>query len=208
MSLYKYTCEEFIEHTFSKEPTPGGGSVASFTGALGIALGGMVCNLTAGKKKYAMYEDDIQRITKRADALKERFIDMMNEDAENFLPLSKAYSLPTATEAEKRYKEEELERCLKIATKTPINIVENAYECIALFEELSIKGSILAVSDVGCGIALVRSVLAMGWLNVMTNLNMIKDEEYVGKVKAKIAPLVESGVKKCDKIYTDVLKAI
>lgn len=208
MSFYKNTCEDFTNKVFSKDPAPGGGGVAALAGALGIALGGMVCNLTAGKKKYAMYEEDIQRIIKEAEALKVRFLNMMDEDAENFVPLSQAYSLPAGTDEEKAFKEEELDRCLKVAITTPIDIIEKAYESIALFEELAIKGSKLALSDVGCGIALIRSALSMGWLNALINLNMIKDEEYVNNMKNKVLPLVEKGIEKCDKIYVDVLNAI
>ena len=102
---------------------------------------------------------------------------MMDEDAENFVPLSQAYSLPAGTDEEKAFKEKELDRCLKVAITTPIDIIEKAYESIALFEELAIKGSKLALSDVGCGIALIRSALSMGWLNALINLNMIKDAE-------------------------------
>ena len=47
---------EFIEKLSSKSPTPGGGGVSALIGSLGTALGGMVCNLTIGKKKYEIYE--------------------------------------------------------------------------------------------------------------------------------------------------------
>ncbi len=73
-------------------------------GALGVALGGMVCNLTTGKKKYAEYEEDIQRIMKDAEGLKNKLMAMIDQDAENFLPLSKAYGLPKETEEEKKLK--------------------------------------------------------------------------------------------------------
>lgn len=208
MSFYKNTCEEFTNKTFSKDPAPGGGGVAALAGALGIALGGMVCNLTAGKKKYEMYEEDIQRIIKDTEVLKDRFLKMMDEDAENFVPLSKAYSLPVGTDEEKAYKEKELDRCLKIAMTTPIDTIECAYKSIELFEELAIKGTKLALSDVGCGATLIRSTLSMGLLNVVANLNMIKDEEYVRNIKAEIYPLVEKGIEKCDKIFVDVLNTI
>lgn len=208
MSLSKYTCEEFIDRAFSKRPTPGGGSAAALAGALAVALGGMVCNLTTGKKKYAMYEEDIQRIIKEAESYKKCFLNMMDDDALNFLPLSEAYSLPSETDEEKAYKGKELQRCLVLATETPIRIVQCACECVEIFEVLAVKGSLLALSDVGCGIALLRSVVAMGWLNVVTNLNMMNDEKYVTSVKDKLIPMVESAVKRCDKIYTDVLNTI
>ena len=151
---------------FSKEPVPGGGGVSAIVGALGVALGGMVCNLTTGKKKYAEYEEDIQRIMKDAEVLKNQLMDMIDQDAENFLPLSKAYGLPRETEEEKAYKAQVMEDCLKVACSVPIDIVKTAFEAIKLHEELAVKGSKLALSDVGVGVALLRSAILGGWLNV------------------------------------------
>ncbi|HET9532105.1 MAG TPA: cyclodeaminase/cyclohydrolase family protein, partial [Blastocatellia bacterium] len=37
-------------------PSPGGGSVSAYCGALAASLGQMVCNLTIGKKKYEQAE--------------------------------------------------------------------------------------------------------------------------------------------------------
>ena len=75
MKYAQMGCDKFVDETFSKAAVPGGGGVAALVGALGVALGGMVCNLTTGKKAYAQYEEDIQRIMKEADALK---VKMMN----------------------------------------------------------------------------------------------------------------------------------
>ena len=49
---------EYLEALASKAPTPGGGSAAAVYGAIGTALGEMVGNLTSGKKKFAIYEED------------------------------------------------------------------------------------------------------------------------------------------------------
>ena len=51
MAIVQWSCEKFVDETFSRAPAPGGGGVAAMAGALGAALAGMVCNLTSGKKK-------------------------------------------------------------------------------------------------------------------------------------------------------------
>ena len=68
-NIPQWSCEKFADETFSSAPVPGGGGVAALVGSIGAALAGMVCNLTTGKKKYAQYEPDIQRITGEARAL-------------------------------------------------------------------------------------------------------------------------------------------
>ena len=199
---------EFTDATFSKDPVPGGGGVSALAGALGTALGGMVCNLTTGKKKYAQYEDDIQRIMKEANEIKDSLIGMIDQDAENFLPLSKAYGLPTGTEEEKAHKAEVMEKCLKVACSVPVDIVKTSYKVIALMKELSVKGSSLALSDVGVGVTLLRGAITGGWLNVVININSIKDAEYVKQIREEVEPLVTDGMKKCDEIYMNVWKTL
>ena len=109
------SCIGFVDVLASKAPVPGGGGAAALVGAIGMALGSMVCNLTTGKKKYAQYEEAIQEILVKAGKLQEELLSMIDKDAEGFYPLSKAYGLPTSTEEEKQYKAETMEKCLKVA---------------------------------------------------------------------------------------------
>ena len=205
MKLVQASCVGFVDETFSKAPVPGGGGVAALAGALGTALGGMVCNLTTGKKKYAQYEEDIQRIMKEAEALKNRLLELIDEDAQNFFPLSKAYGLPKNTEEEKKIKEETLQKCLKVAIQGPVDIMKVCHDAIKLQEELVDKGSMLAISDVGCGVLLLKGAMQSGWLNVVVNLNSITDEKYVADLRAELVPLMDEGCRICDEVYEKVL---
>ena len=135
------SCIGFVDVLASKAPVPGGGGAAALVGAIGMALGSMVCNLTTGKKKYAQYEEDIQAILGKAKTLQDQLLEMIDKDAEGFFPLSQAYGLPANTDEEKAAKEVELERCLKLACEVPFKIVELCNESIKLHEELVDKGS-------------------------------------------------------------------
>ena len=207
-NIPEWSCDKFVSETFSKAPVPGGGGVAALVGAIGDALAGMVCNLTTGKKKYAEYEDDIQRIMKDADALRAELLSQIDKDAENFYPLSQCYGLPAETEEEKAIKEEKMQACLKVAITAPIDIVKLSYKAIKLHEELTVKGSKLAVSDVGCGVVCLKAALQSGWLNVLIDLKAIHDEEYVAKVNAELLPLVKEGSKLADEIYENVVSQL
>ncbi len=208
MKYAEVSCTKFVDETFSKAPVPGGGGVASLVGALGVALGGMVCNLTTGKKKYAQYEEDIQRIMKEAEGLKQTMMGMIDQDAENFLPLSKAYGLPTSTDEEKAHKEEVMQAALKVAIQVPIDIVKISFQAIRLHQELADKGSKLAISDVGCGVLCLKGAMMSGWLNVVINLSSIHDEAYVSQVKDELLPMLDEGQKICDEVYDKVLNIL
>ena len=202
------SCVDFVEVLASKAAVPGGGGAAALAGAIGLALGSMVCNLTTGKKKYAQYEEAIQEILVKAGKLQEELLSMIDKDAEGFYPLSKAYGLPTSTEEEKKYKAETMEKCLKVACEVPMNIVRLCYESIKLHEELVDKGSKLAISDVGCGVQCLRAAILSAQLNVIINVNSMKDREYAEKIDKECNQLVEDGVKICDEVYKKVLVAL
>lgn len=203
-NIPQWSCEKFVDETFSKAPVPGGGGVAALVGSIGVALAGMVCNLTTGKKKYAEYEEDIQRIIKEAETLKADLLALIDKDAENFLPLSKCYGLPAETEEEKAIKEQKMQEALLVAISAPIEIVRISYEAIKLHEELAEKGSKLAVSDVGCGVVALKAAMQSGWLNVMINLKSIHDEAYVKSVEDELLPKIAEGEKLADAIYENV----
>ena len=201
-------CVDFVDVLASKAAVPGGGGAAALAGAIGMALGSMVCNLTTGKKKYAQYEEAIQEILVKAGKLQEELLSMIDKDAEGFYPLSKAYGLPTSTEEEIQYKDETMEKCLKVACEVPMNIVRLCHDSIKLHEELVDKGSKLAISDVGCGVQCLRAAILSAQLNVIINVNSMKDREYAQKIDRECNQLVEDGVKICDEVYKKVLVAL
>lgn len=199
MDLNTTSVSQFAEDTFSKAPVPGGGGVAAVVGSLGAGLGGMVCNLTAGKKKYAEFEEDIQRILPLLKALMENLRHLAEQDADNFAPLAACYALPAGPE-----KDEKMQAALKVAIQAPIDIMKQSYEAILLIDELKEKSSSLVLSDVGCGVLCLSAALQMGWLNVKINLNSITDEAYCEALKKDLFPLLEKGPKLAANVYAFV----
>ena len=199
---------EFVEKLSSKSPTPGGGGASSLVGAIGVALCSMVCSLTIGKKKYEEYESEILEILEKTNKLQNRLLELIKEDEENFLPLSKAYSLKANTEEEKKIKEETMEKCLKLASKAPLEVLKISYEAIKLHERILGKTTILVISDIGVGISSLRASLLSAKLNILININSIKDEDYKQQIKNEIDEIVNDGIKICDRVYDEVLSII
>lgn len=204
MKIANKSCIEFVDELSSKSAVPGGGGAAALVGSIGVALGSMVCNLTIGKKKYAEHEESVKIILQRAKNLEKQLLDMIDEDAECFLPLSKAYGLPSSTEEEKKIKNDIMQEALKSACEVPIKVVKVCYDAIKLHEDLVDKGSKLAISDIGVGVQCLRASILSAQLNVLINVNYIKDIDYVNKVRKEVDKLVENGVKVCDEVYRKV----
>ncbi|HHV99892.1 MAG TPA: cyclodeaminase/cyclohydrolase family protein [Clostridiaceae bacterium] len=198
------SCIEFVKMLSSKAPVPGGGGASALVGALGVALGSMVCNLTLGKKKYEAVEEDIKRVLNKAEELQQSLLQLVERDAEVFEPLSKAYGLPKNTEEEKKTREEVMESALKLACSVPMEIMEKCMEAIALHEELADKGTKIAISDVGVGVLFCRSALEGASLNVFINTKLMKDREYAEMMNEKADKMLSEGIGRANAVYAAV----
>ncbi len=198
------SCNEFIEDLASKAPVPGGGGASALVGALGMALGSMVGNLTLGKKKYADVEADIQDLLVRSAALTERLKALVAQDAEAFYPLSQAYGLPQATDEEKSAREAALQSALVGATQVPLEIALACLEAIRLHEDYARKGSRIAISDVGVGVIFCKAALQGAALNVLINTRIMKDAGLKASVEQQLEQAVSEGTALADRIYADV----
>ena len=203
------SCMEFVEALSSSAAVPGGGGASALVGAIGMALGSMVGNLTLGKKKYADVQDDIQAILKKAALLQEELMQLVQKDADVFEPLSKAYGLPKDTEEQIAEKDRVMEEALKLACSVPLDIMEKTMECVDLHEELAQKGTRIAISDVGVGILMVKAALIGASLNVCINTKLMKDRQFAEEINIKSDLLVSEGSKRADdvfKVVADQLK--
>ena len=180
------SCASFAEVLAAKESVPGGGGAAALVGALGVALASMVGNFTTGKKRYAEVEGDIQRMLADAEAIRVRLIELVEEDAEAFFPLSQAYGIPK----EDPTRAEVLESATKNACAAPVEMMRQIAKAIALLEEMGEKGSKMLISDVGCGALLCRAALEAASLNVFVNTKTLKDRTFAEATEAECDALL------------------
>ena len=202
------TIQEFLDVLSSKEPVPGGGGASALAGALGNALGQMVANLTIGKKKYALVEDEIKELAERMKGIQGQFSALADQDAKVFAPLAKCYSLPSGTEEEKAYKAEVMEARLLDASLVPMEIMEKASEMLEIMDILADKGSRMAVSDVGLGVQFIRTALLGAVMNVYINTKSMKNREKAEEMNEKAERLIKEGTEAADRIYQKVLEQL
>ena len=205
MHFAERSCNDFVAILASKEPVPGGGGAAAYVGAIGMALGNMVGSLTLGKKKYADVQDDIIRLQKSADELQDDLLALVQKDAEVFEPLSKAYGMPKDTDEQKAEKARVMEAALKDACSAPFDIMRKCCEAIDLHQEFADKGTAIAISDVGCGVACCKAALMAASLNVFINTKAMSDRPYAESINDQANQMLDEFTAKSDKIYAQVL---
>ena len=190
----------FTEQLASRAPVPGGGGASALVGAVGIALGDMVGELTVGKKKYAAVEEDVKALMAKAQDLRVRLLACVNKDAEAFAPLSRAYGIPKDDPA----RDEVMEACLRDAAAPPMEILDLCCEAIDLQREFADKGSVLAVSDAATGVVFCWSAMYGAAVNVKVNTKAMKDREYAGKINAHVDAQMAKYWPIAEKVYEDV----
>ena len=199
------SCQEFTDRLSTKAPVPGGGGASALAGAVGAALGTMVGNLTVGKKKYAAVQPEIEAAMEKMEALRLRLLSLVEEDAKAFAPLAEAYKLPSATDEEKAAKAKVMEACLRDACDVPLTIMECCCEAIHLQRVFGEKGSVIAVSDAGVGVAICKAALQGAYLNVKINTRSMKDRDYALTIDEKADKMMADNLAAADEIYDLVL---
>ena len=179
--------QNFLAALASKAPTPGGGGAAALCGAVGVALGNMVGNLTLGKKKYAEVQEDIAALNQRAEALRADFLALIDADAAAFEPLSKAYGIPK----DEPKRGEVMEAALLAAVQPPLEIMRKCVKALELIAEYAQKGSALAVSDAGCAAAITRAACEAAALNVFVNTKSMANREKAGEINREANELLQ-----------------
>ena len=200
MEMMEQNCNRFLEELASKAAVPGGGGASALVGAVGTALGNMVGCLTVGKKKYAAVEPDLLALNEKAAALRVRLEGLVEADAEAFVPLAKAYSIPKEDPAQAGI----MAQALEAAAAVPLEIMECCCQAIALLEEYEDKGSVLAVSDAGCGAVFCRAALEGAGLNVSVNTRLMADRSRAEELDAKAAAMLEEYVPRAEAVYAKV----
>lgn len=185
--MRELSINEFTSQLSSAAPVPGGGGASALMGAVSASLCSMVGNLTSGKKKYAEYQQDIERIIADAVTLNEKMLSLIEKDAEAFEPLAKAYSIPK----EEPGRDEILEKALYEAAMAPLEIVKCSAEVSALIKELVVKGSRLAISDVGVAASACEACAKGAAMNVYINTKLMKNRECAAKLNAETIALVD-----------------
>ena len=196
------TLSEFTAKLASRESVPGGGGASALVGALAVSLAQMVGNLTTGKKTYAAVEDDIRTLIAQAESLRVRFLNLIDEDAKAFEPLSHAYSLPKDQPGRDDY----LEACLRRAADAPMEILKTCCEAVPVIEGFAAKGSRMVASDAACGAVLCQSAIYSAAINVRVNTKLMQRRDYADAVNAETDRLIREYCPRAEAVYTEIYR--
>ena len=208
MGMSSNSIDSFIEELSSKAAVPGGGGACGLVAAVGMSLGNMVMALTNGKKKYAMYQEEVEETIKRASILTKDLLECMDKDAKAFEPLSKAYALPKETREEIEYRDKVMDEALLAAAKAPLEMMELILDAMKMIDRIAQIGSRLALSDAGVGISMCNSAMEGASLNVYINTKLMKNTKEAKALELRADELRKQASEIATKTFDYVLKEI
>lgn len=176
--LVKMSLASFADETASESPAPGGGSIAAYSGALGISLAVMVANLSASKKGW---EADWKRFSEYAgkgQMLKDQLLYMVDEDTNAFNGIMQAFQLPKTTNEEKALRKDAIRQATRFAMEIPFRVMQLSLESMDLIKTMAADGNPNSVSDAGVGAMCARTAVLGAGLNVRINAAGFDDKEY------------------------------
>ena len=184
---------QFLDALASDAPTPGGGTAAAISGAMGASLAQMVAALTLSKEKYADAHEAVRPIAEAALLARAEFVKLAREDSQAYDAVVAARRLPKDSEEQKTERAHRIAIANKLATEVPMRTANAAVRLLSALPELAQKGNPNAVSDAGAAALLLDACVEAALLNVGINLPGIEDAAFVAEMQRETADLqVES----------------
>ncbi len=202
--LVSMAVDRFVDEVSTDSPAPGGGSVAALAGSLGAALAAMVANLTVGKKTYEAVWQELSDLAERAQAVKTRLVEAVDEDTSAFNGVLAAMRLPKATPDEQAARDLAVEQAYQYAARVPLETARQCLDALRLSAEVVRKGNVSSASDGGVAALVARAGIEGSALNVLANLGSVKNDTFKAGCRQEIERLTAEGAS----LLVDVLSHV
>jgi len=206
--LIDLNLSDFADLTASEAPAPGGGSIAAYAGTLGVGLATMVANLSSHKRGWDDRWKFFSDWAEKGENYKQNLLQLVDEDTKAFNKIMDAFRLPKNTDAEKKQRQEAIEKATLYATEVPLTVMKTAYQSLEVMEEMAKEGLPASISDVAVGALSARTAVHGAYYNVLINASGLKDKEKGQKLINEAKDILSKTKEKENSILQTVDKKI
>lgn len=206
--LISMNLRAFADETASESPAPGGGSISAYAGVLGVSLGTMVANLSAGKRGWEEQISFFSNHAHNGQQLKDTLLKLVDEDTYAFNEIMKAFGLPKNTDEEKTARTEAIETATKYACEVPLRVMKTSAASLELIEAMVEKGNQNSITDAGVGALCVKTAVHGAYYNVLVNAKGLKDRNFADRIVSEAKSVLADTYKKADVLLAKVEAAI
>lgn len=184
--------QTYLDNLASAQATPGGGSAAALSGAMGAGLVCMVARLTLSKAEYAAVHQEVETIVQAVEQLRARFQQLLQEDIDAYGRLSTSFKMPRETAEERTARSNAIQERLVEAALVPLEIAECAAEVMRYSHRIAEIGNVNILSDIGAAAMLAASAgTAASWM-VRVNVKSLKDLELAEAIGQRLGVALDS----------------
>jgi formiminotetrahydrofolate cyclodeaminase len=202
-TLWSGGLADFRDRTASAEPTPGGGSVACVSAALGLGLVIMALEISA-KRKDATHPEEVRSLIETARTLMDQISHDADADIRAFRAYMAALKLPKLSDEDKAARSIALQGATRQATEIPIAAARHIVDALGLAAQAEPLTHSHVVSDVGAGAGLLEGALKAVLFNIDVNLPSLADASAKSALAQERTTLAAQGAG----IASEVLMAI
>ena len=181
--------KKYLDDLAARTPTPGGGSAAAFTSALGCALLSMVANFTIGNPKYKETDAEAKKYLEEAEKLRLRLMELVDLDVSSYEKVYQAQKMPKETVEEKAKRKEKIQEATREAVAVPWEICRLSAQGLKLCQNMVEKTNINLISDLAVAASLLKAGFRSGLVNVEINLSVLEDTDFIVKIRQVLEPL-------------------
>lgn len=203
-NLIGMTLTAFADETASESPAPGGGSIAAYTGSLGLSLATMVANLSSHKKGWDERWEEFSNWAEKGEQYKTELLKLVDADTAAFNQIMQAFSLPKSNDDEKNARAIAIQDATKYAIDIPFNVMQTAFAGMEVIKAMAEIGNPNSVSDAGVGALCARSAVMGAFMNVRINAAGYDDKNYVNDIIARGKEIEEKTIA----LETEILKIV
>ncbi|MEZ4857976.1 MAG: glutamate formimidoyltransferase [Flavobacteriaceae bacterium] len=193
--LIDFKLDDFADETAGESMAPGGGSISAYVGALGVALGTMVANLSAHKAGWDDKWEFFSKWAEKGQAYKNKLLYLVDEDTNAFNKIIEGFRMPKGSEKEIEARKKAIEEATKYATEIPFQVMETAYQSMEVAQAMLKDGLQSSLSDAGVGILCARAAVLGAYFNVRINAKDIKDRVFADKILSNAKTIYENTLK-------------
>ncbi len=208
-TLVQQSVKSLVDEVSTNSPAPGGGSIAALTASLGAALVSMVTALTHEKKGFEPVRELMERVGEEAQKIKDRLLQLVEEDTRAFQQVLQAQRLPATTTEEKKVRSSKLQEANRRGVEVPLEVARLAYRVLELGQQVVEPGNPNSVSDVGVAAEAALAGVRGACLNVLINLpTVVEDPEFHDQASRQVATWLSAAPRLEKEILTKTLKII
>jgi formiminotetrahydrofolate cyclodeaminase len=199
-SLRETTIGTYVEDVSSSSPTPGGGSVTAFVGALAASLGAMVAEIATANRSDSSFD----AWNSACQSHRERLLQLCIDDENAFGTVMACLKRPKDDPA----RASSLQTCLKAAADVPLETARACLDVLRTLEPMVPLASKHSVSDVGVAAQLALAAARASLFTIEVNRVAMTDAQAAAELGAAAERVEAEAAEVCRRIADQVISRI